>query len=95
MNRAQDCFATCTWYIDASTNIFWSLIAQYVIGVKEEISKEVIVSVLDKLQDSTQEPICGHTCLDCCCKGGVVVCRDVMYPALCKIGPRRVGKMDP
>jgi len=27
--------------------------------------------------------------------GSVVVCRDVMYLALCKMGPRRDGKMDP
>ena len=68
MSRVQDRFATCTWYTDTSTYILWSLIAQYVIGVKEEISKEVIVRILDRLQDSTQEPISDYPCLDYCCK---------------------------
>jgi len=35
-----------------------------VIGVKEEISQEDIVRILDRLQDSTQEPISDHPCLD-------------------------------
>ena len=49
MSRVQNCFATCTWYTDTSTYIFWSLIAQYVIGVKEEIATKIIVRILDRL----------------------------------------------
>jgi len=56
MSRAQDCFTTCTWHAEASTYILWSLIAQYVIGVKKKIPKEVIVRSLTDSRNPLKNP---------------------------------------
>ena len=98
MSSTQDCFATCTWYTDTSTYIFWSLIAQYVIGVKEEIARKKLLS--DCLTDS-RTPLKNPSVItpawitDVRVDESVVVCRDVMYRALCKMGSLRDGKMVP
>ena len=96
MSRAQDCFATCTWYTDTSTYILWSLIAQMSLESRKKFRKKILSESLTDFRTPLKNPsvITPAWITDVRVDGSVVVCRDVMNLALCKMGPRRDGQID-
>jgi len=72
MSSTQDCFSTGTRHANASPYILWSLIAQHLVGIEGKILKEVVVWILDRLKNPTQEPISGHCSFDCCSERGLI-----------------------
>ena len=50
------------------------LITQYLIGIEKKIPKEVVVGILDRFKNPTQEPIRGQCSFDCSSESGLI-CR--------------------
>ena len=59
--NTQDSLTTVRRHADSCPDIFGAPVAQYLVLIHEEISKEVVIRGLHRLKDTTEEPISRDT----------------------------------